>query len=264
MATSSYFRIFVLLHARDISVSYHLQKPKKVSPSLQIIYFLKNQIQIMRISNRFILKPDFHNLGKLGLDYKDLLTYITIRSFNNTKSKYCYPSYRAISKISGQSTNLIAKSIRRLREAGILTAWAVGKRRKAYWYAFDDVAGLYKVPYELLNDPDLTSHEKAILILLSEYCKDGFCAESVEEIAAKSSVSKRSLESQYETLLLKGYIAESMYEDRLSGTLTKHFTFTRKLNWSFKIYDNQDSPTDWVETMMNHAISKFRTGDPVQ
>lgn len=191
----------------------------------------------MRISDRFILKPDFHNLGELGLDYKDLLTYITIRSFNNSKSKYCYPSYRAISKLSGLSTHFIGKSRKRLRDAGVLNSWAiVGRRRKAFWYMFENVSGLSKVPYELLVDRDLSTNEKSILILLSEYCKQGYCWESLTEIADKAGVTLRIMNLHYQTLLLKGYISESMYENPLDNTLTRHFTMSRMFEWDFRVY----------------------------
>ena len=191
----------------------------------------------MRISDRFILKPDFYNLGELGLDYKDLLTYITIRSFYNSKSKYCYPSFRAISKLSGLSTYFVGKSMKRLRDAGILDVWAVGgRRKKAYWYMFENISGLNKVPYELLMDYDLATNEKSILILLSEYCKQGFCSDSTAEIADKSGVTHRVIETWYQTLLLKGYIAESIYEDPLEGTISKYFYFTRMLGWDNGLY----------------------------
>ncbi len=192
----------------------------------------------MRISDRFILKPDFHNLGELGLDYKDLLTYITIRSFYNPDSKYCYPGYRAISKLSGLSTHFIAKSIKRLNEAGILKVLPViGRRRKAYWYVFGNISGLSRVPLELLVDKDLTTNEKSILVLLFEYCKHGFCSESLAEITDRSGVSYRVLKSHYQSLILKGFIVESMYEDPLSNTLTRHFAFTNKLPWSLTSYN---------------------------
>jgi DNA-binding Lrp family transcriptional regulator len=216
----------------------------------------------MTISNRFILKPDFHNLAELGLNYKDLLTYITIRSFHNSKSKHCYPSYRAISKLSGLSTYFVGKSMKRLKDAGILNAWkVVGRRRTAYWYAFDEVEDLFKVPYELLTDPDLTTNEKSILALLLEYCKDGYCAKSIDEIADKSGVTKRSIEYHYETLLLKGYISESMYEDPLAGILAKHFILTRKMDWDFRVYDKKCEATNWAMTMIDIVSSRFTRGN---
>lgn len=215
----------------------------------------------MRISDRFILKPDFYNLGELGLDYKDLLTYITIRSFYNSKSKYCYPSFRAISKLSGLSTYFVGKSMKRLRDAGILDVWAVGgRRKKAYWYMFENISGLNKVPYELLLDYDLTTNEKSILILLSEYCKQGFCSDSTAEIADKSGVSHRVIETWYQTLLLKGYIVESIYEDPLNNTLTKHFALTNMLLWNLRPYDIPEddisdlSIDDLLNIYHNHRI----------
>ena len=197
------------------------------------------------------MKPDFHNLGELGLDYKDLLTYITIRSFYNSNSKYCYPGYRAISKLSGLSPYFIGKSVKRLNEAGILTVWKVGKLRKANWYMFDNAAGLNKISYELLKDSDLSSNEKSVLILLSEYCKHGYCAESIADIADKAGVSFKVLNQHYQALRLKGYISESMHEDCLSGTLTKHFALTNMLQWDMRQYTPacpkvEDSPIEKV------------------
>lgn len=215
----------------------------------------------MRISDRFILKPDFHNLGELGLDYKDLLTYITIRSFNNSKSKYCYPSYRAISKLSGLSTHFIGKSIKRLKDAGILSVWGVfGRRRKANWYMFDDHSGLSRIPFELLMDDELSTNEKATLILLFEYCKFGFCSKSIAEIADKSGVSYRVLNSHYQPLLLKGYIVESIYENPLTNTLNKYFEFTNKLKWNLCLYHSLTTEPEEssIDKLMNIILNPNR------
>ena len=215
----------------------------------------------MTNSNRFILKPNFHNLGELGLDYQDLLTYITIRSFYNSNSKYCYPSYKAISKLSGLSTYFIGKSIRRLKDAGILSVWGVfGRRRKANWYMFDDHSGLSRIPFELLLDDELSTNEKAILVLLFEYCKSGFCSESLVEIADKSGVSYRVLNSYFQPLLLKGYIVESICEDPFNNTLIKYFEFTNKLKWNLCLYHSLTTEPEEssIDKLMNIILNPNR------
>lgn len=217
----------------------------------------------MRISDRFILKPDFYNLGELGLDYKDLLTYITIRSFYNSKSKYCYPSYRAISNLSGLSVNFISKSIRRLKNAGLINVWAVGKRRFAYWYSFAETLAVSKVPYTLFKEECLSSCEKAMLILLSEYCKSGWCANTLDEIAHKSGLTHKVIHSHYTDLKLKGFITETLFENVLDGTLSQEFTFSEKLGWDFNQYESYEEPVrlsveDMFKIYHNHKRTQIR------
>src|SRR5687767_11159228 len=123
----------------------------------------------MNDSERFIIKPFFNNLSDYRLNYKDILTYITLRSFYNSKDKYCFPSYETIAKRAQLSKTFITQSIKRLEAAGFIEIWKVGKVRVRHCYKFSKLDQYQKIPYAFLDLGDLTTSEKAMLLLLREH-----------------------------------------------------------------------------------------------
>lgn len=197
----------------------------------------------MNDNQRFIIKPDFKNLSEHKLNYKDILIYIAIRSFYNFEDKYCYPSYDAIAKRAQLSKKFVGESVKRLEGAKFLQVWRVVKRRIRHYYRFDQpIISYQKVPYQLLLDSDLTVFEKGILLLFREHCDSFYeCSKSIAEIASESGLTYRTIHNQYQTLLLKGYIVECLYEDPLNNTLSKVIRLTQKLKWDFPQSQNTRS-----------------------
>lgn len=196
-------------------------------------------------SNRFVMKPKFTNLSEQGLNYKDILTYIAIRSYYNHTDKYCYPSYKALSQLSGLSRKFLSLSVKRLDKSGFIQLWKVGTKRVSHWYLFNAILNYQRIPLTLFAAP-ITVHEKSILLILSEHCESGStCYLSITEIAALSGLSYRTIYRQYQALRLKGYILEGMYADPLEETLIKYFKLTDKLKWnlSSKLTIQSNNPT---------------------
>ncbi len=195
----------------------------------------------MNSKQRFVLKPCFNNLSEYRLNYKDILTYVTVRSFYNSTDKYCYPSYQTLAKRSGLSKKFIAESVQRLECASLLDIWRVGKVRIKHCYKFNDDGQYQKIPLQIFDETALTSNEKGILLLLREYCNSMFeCSKSISEISTSSGLTYRTIHRQFKSLILKGYVVEVEREDPLDKTIEKLFKLTDKLNWSF----NGGSTTD--------------------
>ena len=186
------------------------------------------------LSNMFyIYKPDFGNLADKGLQYKDVITYVGIRSFYNEKDKFCFPSYRTIVKRVGCSIKFLRQSIERLKDAGLMQVYQVGRKRVKHFYKFNSNLSLFKIPAEILTSQDLSISEKASLVILKEYSAGITCYVSLEEISLKSGIIERTLQTNYQALLLKGYLVETLYEDLLNETVYPIFSFTDKFKWTF-------------------------------
>jgi hypothetical protein len=181
----------------------------------------------------FIYKPNFGNLTDQGLQYKDVLVYIGIRSFYNEQDKLGFPSYRTITKRVGCSIVFLRESIERLRHAGFLHVWKIGKFRPKHYYKFENTGLLTKIPFQIISTEELTVSEKATLAILREYCSFGKSYINLEDVSIQSGIAIRTLTSHFKSLLLKGYVTEGFFEDVLNSTIINNFSLTDKINWSW-------------------------------
>lgn len=166
--------------------------------------------------NTSVLKPLFGNLKEKNLTYRDILTYITIRSSHKSKDKFCYPSLNEISKLSGLSVKVIKPSIKRLEDAGYLEVKEVAKSWAKRIYTFDYDGMFQEVHLALLFDNDLSVNEKAFLLLVMEYAQDE-SYDSPKDIASKSGIGYNTCIQLYKSLLDKGYLSESVdFDEKLN------------------------------------------------
>ncbi|WP_276345623.1 helix-turn-helix domain-containing protein [Daejeonella sp. JGW-45] len=146
-------------------------------------------------------------MSELELNYKDQLIYLSIRSFYNTKDKYCYPSYKAIAKRAGVSDKTVSASVKRLDAAKMLEIWKVGKSRHYHAYKFPESDCMQKIPYAILEIPDLTMHERSMLITLFEYLNEDYKTHlTITELETASGESYKTINTQLKSLQMKGYI----------------------------------------------------------
>ncbi len=173
-------------------------------------------------------------MSELGLSYKDQLIYLSIRSFYNTKDKYCYPSYKAIAKRAGVSDKTVSASVKRLDSAKMIEVWPIGKTRRYHAYKFPKDECLQKIPFGILDIPDLTMHERSMLIMLFEYLNEDYKTYlTISELEAASGESYKTIYAQLKSLQLKGYITvkpEEIYQGR---TLMKAICISDKLKAIF-------------------------------
>ena len=69
----------------------------------------------------------------IGLTGSELATYVSIRSFKNSKTKKCYPSMRTIAKRARCSIKTVQAAKRALRDQGLLE-WELRGRKHVYWF----------------------------------------------------------------------------------------------------------------------------------
>ena len=199
-------------------------------------------------NDRFILLPSINTKAMQGLHYKDLLTYITIRSYNNSTTDWCIPSLDTISERAGMNKKTIIKSIKRLERAGYLEVKRTIKRRESNEYKFARVNVFCQIPYSLFDVDELNSSQKAMLLCLRQ-CFDNINLEcmpgSLSNMAIMLGLTYKTVYTQYKILLERGYINE-LATIRKSGKTKKIIQLSEKLNWKYerKIHKDKESTDD--------------------
>ena len=84
------------------------------------------------LPERFVPVP-FHAIGLTG---SQLATYVSIRSFKDSKSGQCYPSMQTIAKRASLSRKTVQAAKQSLRDRGLLE-WEVRGRKHVYWFPLD-------------------------------------------------------------------------------------------------------------------------------
>ena len=198
------------------------------------------------------------NLSDMNLEYRDLLTYISIRSFLNRKTKECFPSLRTIVKTSGLSMNFVNNSILRLKAAGLISVH-VGNEKISNRYIFSEVKEFTGIPTDILSENSLTTTEKAILVSIRRWFWDSSLetTEYITAIAKNIGVSYDTLHKHYKALEEKGYIKTNIMRNFHGNTdivtaLTDKFDWRiTKLEEKVKEHDNkfeiQDSKFEELE-----------------
>ena len=79
------------------------------------------------LPRRFVPVP-FHAIGLTG---SQLATYVSIRSFKNSRTKKCYPSMQTIAKRARCSIKTVQAAKRALRDQGLLE-WELRGRKHVY------------------------------------------------------------------------------------------------------------------------------------
>lgn len=182
----------------------------------------------------FIKMPMFFDIPTKNLKYRDILTYITVKSFDN-KYEDCYPSYETIEEYSGMCRDFVIKSIERLQKAGYISIF----RRKGFQpsttksypnhYYFNDDGYFYAIPYDIFKIDDLTSCEKAMLLLFRQFCISvDEISNSIEEMSDYLGLTEATIKKQFYSLVKKGYIDKSQIK-------RKRLKLTR-INWDFREY----------------------------
>lgn len=161
--------------------------------------------------------PYFLKLNEQKLKYLDLLTYVAIKSFDNPEAE-CFPSYETIAERAGLSRDFIIRSINRLKEAKYIRIWRKAgfqSPNKSYpnHYYFTKIAKsdyFFMIPYEVLNQPRLTAHEKAMLICLYQFGITPYELHgSINTFAKHLGLTYKAVHNQYKSLVSKGYLDDS-------------------------------------------------------
>ena len=189
--------------------------------------------------------PQILDLKRLNLKYLDALTYLSIRSFHNSITNWCHPSYDKLIKTSGLSRAFIAKSINRLEDAGFISINRSNHQGRCNRYTFDDDVLFERIPYEIFETDDLTVYEKAMLICLRQFFNHGSLTSSwrVKEFAKYLGVTYKVVYGPFKNLLAKGYLVERHHISK-SGRKSYYLNLTGKINWLYD-YSNTKLLTPW-------------------
>lgn len=187
-------------------------------------------------NNQFVLLPAINQLSQDGLHYKDLLTYVAIRSFNNNETDDCLPGLDTISRRSGMNKKTTMESIKRLQRSGLLKVTKSTKKRVSNRYEFKKCDSFLQIPYSIFKTGDLTFNQRAMLIFIRQ-CFDSVNLEclckSLISMSEFLGVTYKVLHCQFSVLVAKGYIEKTIiqYDSSTSRTIIK---LTDKLNWKYR------------------------------
>ncbi|WP_026896790.1 helix-turn-helix domain-containing protein [Daejeonella oryzae] len=195
---------------------------------------------------RYVLIPHVNNLKKQGLEYKDILTYVTIRSFKNSDNKLCFPSHETIGKKAGMSKTYVINSIGRLESAGLVTVERSRKLKVSNKYYFAEVASPCKIPLEFFEVEDLTANQKGMLLCLRQFfqCTSLSHGSDTKRLANVLGLSYQQVYKQYVALVSKGFIIETVKSLRpiCDKTYTVRSLNQDRINWNFNV-EEKPSPT---------------------
>ena len=189
-----------------------------------------------KTNDRFILLPSNFSLSSDRLHYKDLLTYIAIRSFNNSITDKCLPSLETIALRSGMSKKYVFQSITRLERSGLIKVERATKKHVANRYTFKETKYFNQIPYEIFEQSSLSTNQIAMLVALRRFFNSVTLQLEISKIADIAKIlglTYKTVYVQYKSLITAGYIIET--ERVLSSGIKKTVTkLSDKLNWIYE------------------------------
>lgn len=182
---------------------------------------------------RFIIKPLFNNFNTTNLNYRDVLTFVTIKSFDNHQHE-CFPSQETIATLSGLSKSFIIESVERLEQNKALSIYRSGRytaqnRSEVNKYFFPHITVYNQIPYQIFEADDLKPCEKAMLLLLRQFqsCGNEIYG-SINEYSDMLGLTYNAIYKQYKSLVSKGYLDNTLIKQKRTKLL--------KIDWSFPEY----------------------------
>lgn len=133
---------------------------------------------------------------------KDLLVYVTIKSFMNKNFNACYPSLDTIVERSGVSKPTVRKSIALLEAEDYLYVTKDGRKNI---YTFNPCKTFEPFSYEFIKDKNIDPNVKAYIIASQQLMfkdKEGFgkMTYSSSELAPLINLDKRTID-KYDIML---------------------------------------------------------------
>ena len=161
-----------------------------------------------------------NDMTKSGeLSQKDLLVYVTIKRYINSKTKECYPSLDTIVKVSGVSKPTVRKSIETLKRLDYFQVRIEGRKNV---YKFNPYKNFEPFSYEFL-DFDLETNLKAyIMVAQQTMYKDiegfGKITYSDSELADLINLDRHTIAKYNRVLEEKGFLSIIKTDKRDSVT----------------------------------------------
>lgn len=180
------------------------------------------------VSKQHVQLPN--NMTKSGeLTPKDLLVYVTIKSFMNKDSKECFPSLDTIVELSGVSKPTVRKSIETLKKEKYISVRTEGRRNV---YSFNSYKTFEPFSYDFIRDKTIEPNEKAYIIASQQLMfkeQEGFgkMTYSNEELSKLINLDKRTIAKYDKSLEEKGLlsIVKTNKKDSETGLLINEKIF---------------------------------------
>lgn len=139
---------------------------------------------------------------------RDLLVYVSIKRYMNSKTQEAFPSLIKISEVSSLSKPTIMQSIKNLISAHYISVRKEGKRSI---YKFNSYKNFEPFSYEFLDKKDLNANEKAYILATQQHMfKDeeniGKVSYTELELANKINMSQPVINRCNNSLKDKGYL----------------------------------------------------------
>lgn len=156
-------------------------------------------------NEQFVKVPNI-DLKAQGLEMKDLVVYAYLKKHYNHVTRESFPSFSTLASESGISKPTVMKCVERLEQAGYIT---INKIKKVNHYTFSDVNKFEIYSYDFLEDPSLSTSDKAYIICMQPHMfKDsnlgiGKITYSELDIAERLGIDLRTLR-KYENHLQQG------------------------------------------------------------
>lgn len=156
-------------------------------------------------NKQFVKVPNI-DLKSKGLEMKDLVIYAYLKKHYNHITKESFPSFQLLADESGISKPTVIKCVERLEAAGYIS---ISKVKKVNHYTFSEVNKFEIYSFDFLEDPTLTTSDKAYIICMQPHMfKDsnlgiGKVTYSELDIADKLGIDLRTLR-KYENHLQQG------------------------------------------------------------
>jgi hypothetical protein len=176
----------------------------------------------------FVIKPLFRDLKSQQLKYLDVLTYVSLRSFNNPNNG-CFPSYESIAERAGLSRTFVIESIKRLEKAKFINVYRTGfiapNKSCVNHYSFRKEISFNSIPYDIFKVEELTPNEKAMLLLIVQSSfnyRDVWI--SLQKDAKGLGLTYNVYYKQFNSLIKKGFLEMK----------NKYVYKLKKIDWYFK------------------------------
>lgn len=151
----------------------------------------------MEENKQHVQVPNMELQEDSGLNYIDPFVYACIKRFMNEKTMIAFPSIRTLMETSKLSQHLLQESISRLEAAGYIK---VNKQfGKSNTYLFNKDTQFEIFSYDFLDQPNLTTKEKAYLIAAQQHMfkdvnsKTGRIEYDSDTLAMKLGISTKTL-----------------------------------------------------------------------
>ncbi len=184
--------------------------------------------------------PRLTNLKKLKIKYTDILTYVSLRSFDGDEG--CFPSYESIASRAGCSRDFVIKSLKRLEKGGVVAIKrprkrVVRNRLPVNRYEFTRSFNFDPIPYSFFEN-ELSLNDKSMLLILRQffYNLNMRLGYQITRISSELGVSYKVIHQRIESLVKLGYI-KKLKVDRRRGSFQCKYQYTDRIDWIWDLTD---------------------------